>query len=148
MSETSNAEITIDAVYKEIEIWRAKKKSQGQKMPNDLWKRIISLAKQFPDQTRLCRRLLITKAQLKTKLREIGDEFVFNDPVELCQIPKIQNAPNYKNVEDSFSALSTLVVEFCRADGCIMKIHTTTKSIQELINNFLGAANVTNNCKA
>ena len=148
MVTDTNLEITLEGVYKELESWRAKKKSQGEKMPDALWGKIISVYKQFPDQTKICRRLLITKPQLKAKLREFGDESLFNDPVELCQIPKIQAIPSYRAVEDSFSALTTLVVEFCRADGCVMKIHTTTKSIQELINNFLGAQLVTNYSKA
>lgn len=148
MSEDPTFEIDLEKIYKEIESWRTKKKNQGEKMPDALWKKVIILCKQFPNQTKIRRRLLITKPQLKNKLREFGDDFVFNDPVELCKIPKIQNVPTYKKVEDSFSTLSTLIVEFCRADGCIMKIHTTTKSIQELINNFLGESNVTSNCKA
>jgi len=148
VAEETDFEITIESVHNEIENWRAKKKSQGEKMPDALWKKVISLCKQFPDQTKICRRLFITKTQLKAKLREFGDEALFNDPIELCKIPKIQSLPSYKDVEDGFSALSTLVVEFCRADGCVMKIHTTTKSIHELINNFLGTQHVTNYSKA
>jgi len=148
MVADTNLEITLEGVYKELESWRAKKQSQGEKMPDTLWKKIISVYKKFPDQTKICRRLLITKPQLKAKLREFGDESLFNDPVELCEIPKIQTIPSYRAVEDGFSALTTLVVEFCRADGCVMKIHTTTKSIQELINNFLGEQHVTNYSKA
>jgi hypothetical protein len=146
---TTNVELTIATVYTELENWRANKKSQGEKMPDSLWQKIVNLAKQYPDQAKICRRLQLTKAQLKSKMREFGDEAVFNDPVELCKIPKIQNSQSYKAVEDSFKALSTLVVEFCRTDGCVMKIHTTTQSIQDLINSFLGAQQyVTNNSKA
>jgi hypothetical protein len=148
MVTDANLETTLEGVYKELESWRAKKKSQSEKMPDALWKKIISVYKQFPDQTKICRRLLITKPQLKTKLREFGDESLFNDPVELCQIPKIQTIPSYRAVDDCFSALTTLVVEFCRADGCVMKIHTTTKNVQEIINNFLGAQHATNYSKA
>ena len=148
MFEASDFEPTLEKVHNEIENWRAKKKSQGEKMPDTLWKKVISVCKQFPDQTKICRRLFITKAQLKSKLREFSDETLFNDPVELCRIPKVQSLPSYKAVEDGFSALSTLVVEFCRADGCVMKIHTTTKSIHDLINNFLGSHHATNYSKA
>jgi len=148
MATDTNLERTLEEVYKELESWRATKKSQGEKMPETLWKKVIFVCKQFPDQTKICHRLRITKPQLKTKLREFGDEALFNDPVELCQIPKIHTTPAHRAVDDCFSALTTLVAEFCRADGCVMKIHTTTKNIQELINNFLGEQHVTNYSKA
>ena len=139
-----NFEVNVETISKELELWRSTKKSQGEKIPDKLWAKIIDLYKEYPDQSKICRRLVLTKPQLKNKLREFNDEALFNDPVELCKIPKAEDLNQYKTETDKFSSLSTLVVEFCRADGCVMKIHTTTKSIQELINNFLGACNVTN----
>ena len=50
-------------------------------MPAHIWKNIITVYKQFPDQTKICRRLTITKTQLYNKLREFGDETLFKDPV-------------------------------------------------------------------
>ena len=135
-----------------VEQWRDKKTCQGEKMPTELWKEIIALHKSYPHQAQLHRRLGVTGAQIKNKLREFGDERLYNDPAELCQIPAIPqdkkpiHEPNSKT-QDKFSALATVVVELYRKDGVIMKIHTTTQSMQEIINSFLGGDNATINCQ-
>ena len=141
----------LEQLAAKIEQWRTKKTCQGQRMPIELWKEIIVLYKKYPHQSQLQRRLGVSTYQLKNKLKEFGDDSLYNNPAELCQIPDIPQdkkstrEPNAKT-QDKFSALATVVVELCRKDGAIMKIHTTTQSMQEIINSFLGGDNATINC--
>ncbi|MGZ4856951.1 MAG: hypothetical protein ACXVZU_01145 [Methanobacteriaceae archaeon] len=141
MTET-NSDNSLSQVFAEVESWRSKKTTRSEKMPDMLWKKIIEIYKTYPEQAQLCQRLGVTKKQLKTKLQEFGDEHFYSDPVKLCEIPKISSVTEPKltvaKLNTEFSSLATIVVEFCRSDGCIMKIHTTTKSINELITSFLG----------
>ena len=144
---TEKFDVSIDALYNELETWRNNKTRRSEKMPDHLWQKIIKLHEEFPSQASIYRRLGITKTQLKNKLREFGHKSVYDDPVELCKIPTI--SPNNPSiVSDDFSPLATTVAELCRPDGYILKIHITTKSIAEIINGFLGGHNVTDNCKA
>jgi len=140
MTET-NSDNGITQVFAEIESWRRKKTKRADKIPDNLWKKIIETYKTYPEQAQLCRKLGVTKQQLKTKLQEFGDDHFYHDPVKLCEIPKIGSVTESKSTvakykTQEFSSLATVVVEFCRSDGCIMKIHTTTKSIHELITSF------------
>jgi len=141
MTET-NADTSLTQVFTEVESWRSKKTTRGEKMPDDLWKKIIEIYKNYPEQAQLCRKLGVTKNQVNAKLLEFGDEHFYHDPVKLCEIPKVSPIAGSKStvpkLSQEFSSLATVVVEFCRSDGCIMKIHTTTKSIHELITSFLG----------
>ena len=134
--------INLEEVSVKLEQWRDNKQNRGSKIPDNIWQNIIELHQQYPEQANIYRLLGITKSQLKNKLREFGDEKLFDDPIELC---KINKTPESKSIiKDQFSGLSTIVVEFCRADGCVMKIHTTNNNIKEVINDFLGANNVAN----
>ena len=146
-----NLDTGITQVFAEIELWRSKKTTRAEKMPNDIWKKVIEIYKQYPEQAQLCRKFGITKNQINTKLQEFGDEHYYSDPAKLCQIPKSttsESNPSVTKLGQNFSSLATVVVEFCRSDGCIMKIHTTTKSTHELITSFLGGNHVTNHSQA
>lgn len=150
MSDTA---VNIAALYDKLENWRENKKQENEKIPNDIWHEIIALYKTFPEQARLCRKLGISRYQLKCKLQEFKEEALYNDPNELCNIPQI--APIKKQPdktkktttsnEEPFSPLATIVVELCRPDKTIMKIHTTTQSVQEIITSFLGVKDATTN---
>ena len=101
----------------------------------------------YPNQAQLHRRLGITSTQMKRKLREIDDNDRYRNPAELCQVAAVpQQNTNYCHNSGNISPLATIVVELCRQDGAIMKIHTTTKSANEIINKFLGGSNDTVNC--
>ncbi len=141
-----NSDISLTQIFTEIESWRNNKTKGNEKMPDDIWKKIIEIKKTYPDQAKICRMFGITTKQINLKLQEFGDEHFYKDPVKLCQIPKIpviEAKPTVAKLNKDFSSLATVVVEFCRSDGCLMKIHTTTKSIHELITSFLGGNHVT-----
>ena len=152
MSE-NNQTTEIEQIAAKIEKWREQKSCQGEKMPNELWREVIALYKNYPQQAQLQRRLGITKIQIQNKLREFGDDSLYNNPAELCQIPEIpqdqkSTAKPTPTTQDNFSSLATIVVELCRKDGAILKIHTTTQNMQEIINSFMGSSNATINCQA
>lgn len=151
----SNLNVDLEQLAAKIESWRQTKKTQNEKIPAAIWDEILAYHSKFPAQVAFHRRMGITATQLKNKLREVENENLFNDPAELCKIPNIpkhdpnnNTTPKYSaehlHLNDDFSSLATIVVEFCRKDGCLMKIHTTTKNVHEIINSFLGELNVTN----
>jgi hypothetical protein len=56
-----------------------------------------------------------------------------------------KHTPHYEEVP-RYIGVNTVIVEFCRADGKIMKIHTTSHCFKEIIDSFYtGAADVTGN---
>lgn len=57
-------------------------------------------------------------------------------PIDFCEAKDTPSSSLYKPAR--IPATNTLVVEFCRADGRIMKIHTTTDSFSELMKAFFG----------
>jgi hypothetical protein len=101
------------------------------------------LLNKFPEST-ICAALGISKMQLHRKIDERRSS-VPSKPaklhthkpphVDFCEAKEPQ-PPLYKPAK--IPATNTLIVEFCRADGHIMKIHTTTDSFAELMKAFFG----------
>ncbi|PCI37820.1 MAG: hypothetical protein COB50_03280 [Thiotrichales bacterium] len=52
-------------------------------------KEIIALYKKYPHQSQLQRRLGVSTYQLNNKLKQFGDDSLYNNPADLCQIPDI-----------------------------------------------------------
>lgn len=134
--------ITLDDLVTEVNDWRANKRSRSERIPEYIWQKVFALLKKFPDST-ICAALGITKA----KLNQEREERKYVKTVELV----LTDEPESKKVDfceaeedDAFykpariPATNTLIVEFCRADGRIMKIHTTTDSFAELMKAFFG----------
>ena len=135
--------VTFESVSKDMVDWRDNKVTLGQKIPDDIWKDIFILIEKFP-KTNICGAFNITNAQLRAKIKE-------NDLQKDISIEPENNNQHLKFVEikpapennsyykpEKIPATNTLVVEFCRADGRIMKIHTTTDSFAELMRAFFG----------
>jgi len=130
--------VTLDDVIQSITHWRATKNNRNVPIPDTIWKDIFILFKKFPEQT-LCSALCITKLQFQRKLEE--QKFSSTMPSQPPELPRMDfcevktpSPPIYKPAK--IPATNTLVVEFCRADGRIMKIHTTTDSFAELMKAF------------
>jgi hypothetical protein len=78
--------------------------------------------------------------QFRRKLDELRPsaqpQQAFRPPhIDFCEA---KEAPLNHYKPARIPATNTLVVEFCRADGRIMKIHTTTDSFAELMKAFFG----------
>lgn len=134
--------ITLDDVLQSITDWRANKETRNEPIPDELWKNIFTLLKKFPEST-VCVALGITKAQLQRKLDENKSNAAMSikipvlPNVDFCEV-KQKQTPLYK--PEKIPATNTLIVEFCRADGRLMKIHTTTDSFSELMKAFFSGA--------
>lgn len=134
-----STDVTLDSVIQSLKDWRANKRVYGEPIPAEIWDSVFALVNKFPDLP-IYSVLGITKAQFKRKLDErksgtvkpaYGHELPRMDFCEAKEPPS-----SYKPAR--IPATNTLVVEFCRADGRIMKIHTTTDSFAELMKAFFG----------
>lgn len=139
-SVSQSKTITLDEVAKTVTDWRANKETRSQQIPDDIWKNIILLTDKFTD-TVICGALGISKMQLRRKIDEHkSSTTAFAQPSQLSKIDFCEakqattSAPLY--MPNKIPATNTLVVEFCRADGRIMKIHTTTDSFADLMKSF------------
>ena len=145
---------TLEDVMDMVNDWRAQKSERGDRMPDALWQEIILLLNKFPSSM-LCTVFKISKIQLQNKQAKyqaatspLGHEAKTKSsipsraslpsilheipPMDFCEVKR--QVPRYQ--PERIPATNTLVVEFCRADGQLMKIHTTTDSFAELMKAF------------
>jgi hypothetical protein len=131
-TQSPQSSLSIDAVLQELQHWRNHRAVHKETtIPEVLWKKIFSLAKAHP--TSKIRSLLgISSQQYQKKFEQFypslnatalnpSDD---NTPIQFCQAevnPK--PPPLYQPLK--IPATNTLVVEFCRTDGQIMRIHAT-----------------------
>ncbi len=169
MSDTTyiDTKNNLDSVVIAMQTWRNNNKNKKiqQPIPLSIWHQVFTLTETHAPCT--IRKLLgISKAQYDKKFAEL---FPTQQPtkellskkavtvVEFCQVnsPKvadtppieinsaIKNKPHYEELP-KYIGVNTVIVEFCRADGKIMKIHTTSHCFQEIIDSFYnGVADVT-----
>ena len=130
-TSADSEEITLDKVVQRLANWRTNKTSRGDQIPDNIWKSIFVLEAKFPDLP-LHVILGITKLQFQRKRDESSSPDKQPD-VDFCEL-KEDHASYYQPVK--IPATNTLVVEFCRGDGKVMKIHTTTDSFAELMKAF------------
>lgn len=129
--------ITLDDVVQSMSAWRANKSTRGTQIPDDIWESIFALVEKYPDLP-VCNVLGVTKMQFQRKMDELQSSMV--PPTQPPKIPAMdfcevrEASPSYKPAR--IPATNTLIVEFCRSDGRIMKIHTTTDSFAELMKAF------------
>ena len=144
--------------------WRVNKKKPAEPIPHKLWHQIFELEDWYtPSELRSF--FSVSTKQYSSKKEALGGrqnlaiikESTYENtknPLEVtedytpqfCEA-KLKNetkASPKSNVKSKLYALEplpsakTLVVEFCRHDGQIMKIHTTQDSIPTLLQTFLG----------
>ncbi|MBM3887316.1 hypothetical protein FJ364_05290 [Candidatus Dependentiae bacterium] len=132
--------ITLDEAVQMITDWRANKATPNEAIPNHIWQHIFSLSERFSETT-ICTELGITKNQLRYKRDEHQSLTALPKPpsnfakIDFCEVKQSPIAqPLYKATK--IPATNTLIVEFCRTDGRLMKIHTTTDSFAELMKAF------------
>lgn len=143
------SDITLDSVILSMTHWRANKSVRGEQIPKEIWDNIFELVKKYPHMP-IPTMLGITKMQFQRKLDERKitlNSSEIEAPVsqtkpreyprmDFCETKEESPARPYK--AEKIPATNTLIVEFCRADGRIMKIHTTTDSFAELMKAFFG----------
>ena len=163
---------TLDSVVSAMKIWRKNKGlHEKSRIPKELWSQIFELSQNY--QPCVIRQLLgIIKIQYDKKLTEFFPAKSKNPnplpkksesevtSIEFCEVepddiptvnsqPRVVSSKKYTPRYDEvpkFIGVNTVIVEFCRADGKIMKIHTTSHCFNEIINSFYtGASDVTGN---
>lgn len=167
----AHAKITLDSVVQAMQVWRSNKEHQQSSIPIPLWRQIFALSESH--NPNVIRQLLgISRPQYDKKLAELfpsqqkspeplAAPAVLEPPsIEFCEVssdkttttakkskatPAKKHSPHYEEVP-RYIGVNTVIVEFCRADGKIMKIHTTSHCFKEIIDSFYtGAADVTDN---
>lgn len=140
---TTTTDVTLDRVVQLMEEWRANKKNIQEPIPESIWQQVLILLEKFPEPTVRAatgisstqfRRRLEKRSSSCTTQKKAADIPVNIDFCEVKESNSFQSIPLYKPAK--IPATNTLIVEFCRADGRIMKIHTTTDSFAELMKAF------------
>lgn len=133
-------DVTLDKLVLAMTNWRANKKNPQEAIPEEIWQQITLLLNKFPEAT-LRAATGITGGQMAArKLKESKDAksvlkiSAAPTPIQFCEVKEEKSMPLYK--PEKIPATNTLIVEFCRADGQIMKIHTTTDSFADLMKAF------------
>ena len=141
-NQGSNNGVNIGELLNQLETWRSQKGNRSEAIPDDIWQKVFSLEAQFGPK-RLRAMLNISNKQYDNKRNELLGSHQQNDdcipepdtitpqPAPFCQA-KVK--PSFPKV-DTLN-LETVVVELHRADGNVMKVHTTTASFQEIIHAF------------
>lgn len=135
-------EVTLDSAVKAMEHWRANKRNRLEPIPEPIWQQIFILLDRFSEST-LRTALCISTDQFQRRLAERDKKISLSKPpspaMDFCEATQIPSLPPSKSQlykPAKIPATNTLVVEFCRADGQIMKIHTTTDSFSDLMKAF------------
>jgi hypothetical protein len=153
MSEPTNTESpTLGDVLNKLELWRREKLNRNDVIPDDIWHDIFSLQKTC-NPNKLRSLFGVTAKQYETKFSALYPNTATipnkNDSpttVDFCQVQtgaatplklKAKVTPILPNTP--LLDTRTLIVEFRRADGLLMHIHTTHDSIGELLQAFLSS---------
>jgi hypothetical protein len=121
--------LSIDAVFQELQQWRDNRAIHKEiSIPEALWKKIFSLAKTHPP-SKIRSLFGISSQQYPHKFNQYypsPDATAAKpiDPasVQFCEV-NTKPPPLYQPLK--IPATNTLVVEFCRSDGQVMRIHAT-----------------------
>ena len=139
---------SIDGVLKELENWRADKPNVSTIIPDALWRKIFALETTLA-ASKIRTLLKISTKQYTRKHKQLSTHATAGkkqssgqkqaDIVELCQVktsppPQPSSTSMYKPLK--IPSTNTLIAEFRHADGRIMKIHSTSDSVEQLIQAF------------
>ena len=135
--------LSMDTILQELHIWRMAKKSMQERIPDVIWEHIFKLLGRQPSPSNY-HALGISAAQIAKKIASMNIQNPNNDPtkkqsekskhIDFCEAGVPLTPPLY--TPNKHIATNTLIVEFTRSDGILMKIHTTTDSFAELMQAF------------
>ena len=133
----------LDNVRKALNVWRSFKKTQGEKIPQDLWEQIIPLLNKYTEKE-IRSVLYLTPTQLErgkqlTQSQNVLEELSISPCEESIDFCEAQEKPTYPlayKPAEAF-ATNTSIVELRRPDGMLMKIHICTDRFDELLSAFL-----------
>jgi len=125
--------ITIDGVLTELEDWRANKLNANSAIPDELWKKILQLGERH-SPSKIRRLLGVSTTQYNSKFEQFVSKQVKESatpatPIEFCEVKTTK--PVYH--PSGLPARNTIIVEFRRPDGQLMKLHTTTDNFRTVM---------------
>jgi len=131
--------LSIDQVLQELELWRATRDQHHQvSFPDDLWHKIFALATTH-SAIKIRALFGISAQQYNRKFEQFypptdppAEKEVTPSNVDFCEIKP--NTTPYQPLK--IPSHTTIVVEFYRPDGYLMKIHTTTENFKDLMQAF------------
>lgn len=134
--------LSLEAVLQQLEQWRATKDPHKKiSIPDDLWHKIFKLAK-LHSPTKIRGLFGISTTQYNKKYEQLYPTQNAKQPVNKTALENINfyevkpRSSKPMDLEPYVPETTTIIVEFCRADGKIMKIHTATNNFNDLINAF------------
>lgn len=147
----ADAKLSIDETFEELQQWRQHRSVHRQsRFPDELWRKILALGKRHGHR-KVCQIFGLSARQYHDKEAEYlglsSTSTVPPTPVSSAQAPtpsfqwcEAKPAPSALEEDDESGPVPlmthTVVVEFRRADGQLMKIHTTTDRFHELLAAF------------
>jgi hypothetical protein len=139
MINNTNNKPSLKEVAEQLRAWRHNRAPGNNKIPDLIWNNIFELAKEYPRGV-ICKQFAISGSQFTKNLKKLGSlEQIYSDPVALCQVPASPKDISASKQINIPSPLQTLIVEYVRADGLVMKIHTTNMALLDLIQTFFKA---------
>lgn len=152
VKNSTKADQALMSVLNAFEQWRKNKKTSAEAIPDELCRQIFALESYYSaGKLRRCfglstrqyhaKREKYFPSHMKPAMKEKGQQkpaaemAAPSPPPKLCEIKMIPESPY---ATEHLPSTKTLVVEFCRSDGRIMKIHTTQDSIPTLMHTFFG----------
>lgn len=157
---------SLDSVFKAMEYWRKNKSKYGASIPDEIWLQLFQLEKAYPLSKikqifGISKKTYLNKrAELQGKINPYQSQPVHDVPTGFSEAIVSDTPPQFPGPDETpqltrtdkkslrkkdrdddsnpatFLDFSTVVVEFIRADGQRMKIHTTDKSFRELMRVF------------
>ena len=138
---TNQQTISPDSTLNKLQQWRETKSDHKQtKIPDELWLEIFSLEETFKSSY-LRKYFNLASKQYEDKKNNLSlsaaSPMKSNSSDDyFCEVtPSISQQPI--DIKQNYVPITTtVVVEFCRPDGRIMKIHTCTDQFKNIINDF------------
>jgi len=132
---------SLDEVLQEVQTWRANKPTPSSAIPDELWRKIFALEETCPG-AKVRGLLSISTKQYNSKYQQFFSHISTKEnptspqpTINLCQVKTAASkTAAYQPLK--IPASNTIVAEFYRADGSIMKIHSTSESFSCLIKAF------------
>jgi len=133
-TEEQQSTLTIEGVLKEISQYRNNTTKANSAIPDKVWEKILHLGEKHSPLKIGCL-FDITPAQYSNKVKQLRPKKKPEQrpvSIELCEVKT--KKPVYQPLE--IPARQTIIVEFRRPDGQLMKLHTTTDNFRTVMSLF------------
>lgn len=138
---TNQQSTSPDSTLHKLQLWRDTKSEHKQtKIPDEIWLEIFSLEDRY-NSSYLRKTFGLASKQYEDKKNTLN--LVSQSPINtkssddyFCEVTPSTSKQPIDIKQNYVPVTTTVVVEFCRPDGRIMKIHTCTDQFKNIINDF------------